>query len=204
MTSAAAEGLRCENCGAAAARAAARFCEYCGKALPTSAARPPSPDELLERRFQELENHPELQRHLQWTPGPEVVARGALGGVGTVVVLAILLFFFVPLFSRGPLFFPVIPWLMIGLVVVGLVRRSRYLAAPLERVIAVVADERQHSEGHGDSPRTTRYFATLERRDGTRSEYKVTGRLAGEVRPGDMGVGYVKGGTLVAFRRLRV
>lgn len=204
MTRAAAEGLRCENCGAAAARATARFCEYCGKALPATASRSPSPDELLERRFQELENHPELQRHLQWTPGPEIVSRGALSGVSALLVLGFLLFFFVPAFSHGPGMFPVLPWVLIGVVVLGLVRRNRYLAAPLERVIAVVVDERQHSEGGRESRHGTRYHATLERRDGTRSEYEVTGRLAGEIRSGDMGVGYVKGGTLVAFRRLRV
>jgi hypothetical protein len=203
VTTVAAEvGLRCANCGAAAARATARFCEYCGKALPEIVARPPSPDELLERRFEELENHPELQRHLAWKPGPDIVWRRALGAGPLILVMGVLMFLFVPAFSHGPGPFAVVPWIMLAVVGTQLARRSRYLAEPLERLVAVVSDERQDTSSDGRRGHTS-YYATLETRDGARREFEVSGPLAGEIRPGDMGVGYVKGGVLVAFRRLK-
>ncbi len=88
----------------------------------------------------------------------------------------------------------------------GTVARAwRYHAAPIQRFVAIVVGTRTQISGSGsDGSTTTTYFATLQSRDGTRTEYHAIGSVVGLVAAGDIGVAYVKSQTLVSFRRFGV
>jgi len=67
----------------------------------------------------------------------------------------------------------------------------------------VVTDERTEVSSRGkDGSVSTRYFATLQRQDGSRTELDTYGWLAGRIAAGDIGVAFVKGTTLIDFLRL--
>lgn len=79
----------------------------------------------------------------------------------------------------------------------------RYQAAPLERIVVVVIDERTAISGGRDrQPIRTRYHVTLQRDDGQRFERVCPEHLSRLIVPGDLGVAYVKHDRLVDFARL--
>jgi hypothetical protein len=63
--------------------------------------------------------------------------------------------------------------------------------APIERMTAVIVKERTEVSGRNDKADTT-YFVTLQTRDGTRVEYRVTRALVGKLVVDDIGIAYVK------------
>jgi len=62
--------------------------------------------------------------------------------------------------------------------------------APVERLIAVIVKER--TDVHGIDRADTTYYATLQTRDGVRTEYRVSHALVGRLVVDDIGVAYVK------------
>ena len=87
--------------------------------------------------------------------------------------------------------------------IAGLVKLASFSTSPLEHVPALIADKRTHISGGGnDSSATTKYFATLERADGSRSEVDVYGARYGEIAAGDWGLACLRGGVLLDFKRV--
>lgn len=80
-------------------------------------------------------------------------------------------------------------------VLLGGVRVARSLLAvkhaPIERMTAVVVKERTEITGRNEATDTT-YYATLQTREGTRVEYRVSRALVGKVVVDDIGIAYVK------------
>jgi hypothetical protein len=91
---------------------------------------------------------------------------------------------------------------------------QRYLAAPLERHLALIRDEavdhtfesrsRTNSRGVTTTSTTTHehHSVLLELESGERQTHSVSDAFADEVVPGDIGVAYMKDGELLEFKRL--
>jgi hypothetical protein len=162
-------------------------------------------------RFDNLKQHPDF------VAAPSQPVLPADGGITIAAVAAPLLlslfgcvFLLIVISLLATMGAPLIVWLLFlggGLVFVfGGVRLSRGMIAlrdaPIQRVIAVIVKERTDVSG-GDSSTSTSYYATLQTEDGTRTEYKVSGALAGRIVLDDIGVAYVKE-TIVDFGFTRV
>lgn len=109
--------------------------------------------------------------------------------------------------SRGPewmlyVFVPIC-LLGVGAAARSLARAQRFVAAPVRHELAVVVDERVSVSRAGRSA-ITQYHATLQTRDGKRSEYLCEGQLAGRIAANDIGVAFLKVDHLVDFIRLDV
>lgn len=155
-------------------------------------------------RFDAVERHADFAAAMQHTPKVSV----AFGIVAPLVFLAFSCFLFYKLWTDGPapagsfaVMLVVLPVLFAGVILYMLTAGVRFARAPIERVVAVVVDERTHVRRDSDGDRTTTDYATLERRDGNRSEHPTTSQVAGQVTRGDIGVAYLKGKRLVGFRR---
>lgn len=99
------------------------------------------------------------------------------------------------------------PLCLVGLAVTGaqVGKANRFMAAPIRRVIGVVVDERVEVRGGGkNSAARTHYHATLQTRDGSRTEYECEGLLAGRIAAPDIGVAFIKADHLVDFIRFDV
>jgi len=95
---------------------------------------------------------------------------------------------------RAP-FWIVLAFVGAGVVfVAGGIAMARTLVAvrdtPIERLVAVIVRERTDVGGREHTD--TSYYATLQTRDGTRTEYRVSSALVGRLVVGDIGVAYVK------------
>ena len=205
----------CENCGARASKADARFCEYCGTELSFPPAPEPagaqgeeiSPLGALEKRFAKLESHPSIHDLMDYTPR---TVRPAVGLYGGAVFAGCFTFLSLGMLLVSILVFPplaVVPLLFVVLGVVGLAKNLQkatdFSASPLERRPAVVLDERTKVSGGGRSgSASTSYFVTLQFPGGERTEFTVEGLLAGALTQGDLGVAYVKSKVLVDFQRV--
>jgi hypothetical protein len=86
----------------------------------------------------------------------------------------------------------------------SIARLWQFRNAPIERQVAVIVKERTEVTGGGEREASTTYYATLQRRDGTRIECKTYRSLVGRLAVGDIGVAYVKAHTLVEFIRFEV
>lgn len=207
----------CPHCGARL-RSEGRTCEFCGGLLPAADANAAPVVLSLERRFVELESHPQYPELLRKRPSAK--GRIAQGVVGTVFAGVFLVIAFIVLAGFGAFswaaaqFTPfgaliiVIPLLAVG---VGIyvftrvaVKTGQLASAEMEVRPALIAGERTHVDGGSDGPGHTSYFVTLEARDGTRRELNASGSLVGRVTQGDIGVAYVKADHLIEFERVRV
>lgn len=96
---------------------------------------------------------------------------------------------------------------VIGLVVVKMIATGMEsgdsAAAETTSWPARVADSTTETRGYGDSARHERVLI-LERRDRSRSHFKVPRRIARTVSPDDMGIAHTRGNTLVGFHRVDV
>ncbi|MCA8980666.1 MAG: DUF2500 family protein [Planctomycetes bacterium] len=201
----------CQHCGAVIKSQGARFCEFCGTEIVREGApRMQTRDEAQRTRFELLREHPELDGLLRATPTIEKppLNYGILV-VAPVMVLFVLFFLGGVRNAGAPGFFFLVPVLMLGVVGYAalkvLMKSSEYHSAELVRRPAIVVDERTKFSGGGkDTSARTTYFATLEFDDGSRSEFTVGSRLAGNITQGDAGVAYTKHRHLAAFARLSV
>jgi hypothetical protein len=151
-------------------------------------------------RFDAVEAHPEYAS----APSDPVLPADATIGVAAVtgplllslfgglfLLVAITLLFVI----RPPFLFSLL-FLASGVaVLLGGLRVARSLLAvthaPIERMTAVVVKERTEITGRNEATDTT-YYATLQTREGTRVEYRVSRALVGKVVVDDIGIAYVK------------
>lgn len=151
-------------------------------------------------RFDAVEAHPEYgsaptQPVLPTDAGIGVAAvAGPLvlslfGGVFVLIAITLLVTFKVPLW-----FTLIFIAAGVAFVVGGMAVARGMLAvrdAPIERMTAVVVKERTEITGRNDTTDTT-YYATLQTRDGKRTEYRVSRALVGKLVVDDIGIAYVK------------
>jgi uncharacterized protein DUF2500 len=180
----------------------------------------PSPALEMRERFDALAKYPRLPELLRREPGARAqyfqgVATAAVGIIFAVIALSIFstarsVTGFPPgddhpfgnVFGLVCLFF-----VAVGILVVAssMKKTAAFAAAPLERLQVFVADKRTEvSGGGGDSSARTRYFVTIETREGRRTEVDATGKVAGKAVSGDVGIAYVKGGVLLDFERVQL
>lgn len=203
-------GRRCANCGAAAPRLQARFCEFCGHELPRPAATPApaGPFGDVEARFAEIAGHPELEAMLRWQP--PVPPRRPGETASTVLALVAFVGGGIALTFGFAAFFPpmaIFPLLVVGIGAISLVGKLMKDASlergPLQATVALVAGERTKISGLDGGPTATRYFTTLQLRDGSRFELETVEEVSGKITAGDIGVAYTKGRRLVGFSRFQ-
>jgi hypothetical protein len=204
------EGARdCPRCGAPVAKRSARFCDHCGAELapaPTAASAAALPD--TPERFDALRAHAHARELLAATP-PSPAGRWRELGCVVFSLAAFVVVGLGMMLVASALFPPfvaiVAAILVFGLIAVGAEawRRMRAVAAPLERLEACVIDERVAIVG-GDGATRTRYFVTLSFPDRTRRELEAVAPVAGAVTRGDMGIAFLRGETLIDFRRVPV
>jgi len=197
----------CPNCAALAREPDQVYCAYCGHALPREqpppAPRPPSVAQLLA----EVERHPDLAEWMAHRPSTATLAVGfgvmMIFGLVFAAIAVGMMLFVGALFPPFALFLLLFVAAGLAMAITGGVKASRLANAPLLRVPALVVDERtQVSGGGNNSSASTSYFATLEVADAGREEYRIDGRLAGSVAPGDYGLAYLRSGFLLDFRRV--
>lgn len=83
-------------------------------------------------------------------------------------------------------------------------RRERLARTSSEARLVLVREKRTQSAEFADGTREERWFATLEDENGGRAELETRGTTWGRLSPGDAGVAYVAGTTLVGFQRANV
>lgn len=199
------EALRCSHCSAPVVDDRWINCPYCGSVLAKPTVNPLRAV-VAPERFDAVERSPVYTDAAKDEPS----AAGAIMGHGfrtvfLVVWTAMAIFMTAASLPMGPV--SLIP-LTMGIVGVILVfvsaNEARRLAtARTERVVAVWRDERTEVSGGGErSSASTNHFVLLERRDGRRSEYACSAKLAGMTAPGDIGVAFLRAGTLLDFRRV--
>ena len=103
--------------------------------------------------------------------------------------------------------FLAVPVIMIVIALAMVASAVKFAKAPVRRAVFAVVDERidvsSSSTGRRQSHATrTRYYATLQARDGSRIEYETYDWLAGRIAAGDIGVAFTKGDMLIDFLRL--
>ena len=76
--------------------------------------------------------------------------------------------------------------------------------APIHRHVAVIIKERSEVVASKHTRTQTRYYTTVQLRDGNRIELHTNGSLVGRIAVDDIGVAYVKSRTLVEFIRFDV
>jgi hypothetical protein len=189
-----------------------RYCGFCGKELPSihpPAAPIRTPFGDLESRFAAMEAHPSMEGVLAHVPGTRGIAAGhtALGVFGIVFSVIALGMFMFTLMIFGPFaVFPLI-FIVVGVLVAmsGFKKSAKFQSSPLERVKAVVVDERVRISGGGrNSSSRTHYFATLQDKENNRQEYMVDEATASTIAPGDIGVAFIKASYMLDFRRIEV
>lgn len=208
------DARQCSNCGGHPTAEDQRFCGFCGAELPL----PEAPSQVvvhtgpygdLEARFAALDDDPGVERlnsHVPSTSGKTASMYGqVLFGVIFTGVAVVVTFLFGAI--AGPM--AVLPMIAVvaGLILTvgGFKRASAYHSAPLQRIKAIVVDERvKVSGGSNNSQASTSYFATLQDAAGHRVEYQVDDDIAAEVTEGDIGIAFIKGPVLVDFARVKV
>lgn len=201
----------CEHCQAQVTNIHAYYCAFCGTAVP-QADPPASVVQEDEARFAALDAAANLETLMGHTPGfilPGTLASRVFGGVFLVVFVGFALTISGGILASGaPKIMVLAPITIVGLAVFtmgrGASRGLKNLKAPLERRKAMIRDERVSMDGHSDRPTRTQHFTLLEYPDGSREEFRVDARTAGQMAPGDMGIAYIRGTALIDFKRVRV
>lgn len=199
--------VHCKNCDAPVVEGAGRFCSHCGTVLPDAPRIAPHEYVTHAERFEAAGRAEGYAAAMAHAPAASSLP-GILGPLAGIAGVGV--FFGVlmppapasapPVFKVGKLAMATI---MVGVFAYLLVKGIRFHRAPLERLVAVVLEERTEVREVGKKGRTrSHYFVTLQRRDGTRRECETSGAVAGQVTRADIGVAYVKGQRLVGFRRL--
>ncbi|HEV7555782.1 MAG TPA: hypothetical protein VGO00_10025 [Kofleriaceae bacterium] len=195
--------MTCHHCGAAIGEPGA-FCTYCGaRVVKDVSTRPTDP-----ARFDLAQNSPGYRHAARHEPHAPAAMKLFVPAVMLVLSIAFLIASHRLLADNQvsiafKLVFLTAPTLMVVSAIVLIVRAERFARAPVAQEIVVVVDERLAVHGAVERPQT-RYYATVQRRDGQRVEYQTYGWLAGRISPSDIGVAYLKGDRLVDFVRLDV
>ncbi len=149
----------------------------------------------VAERLAELEQHPDYPEAMRQAPKsstPAMIALGIAltGGGGTMGVVA-------PTTTLRT-----VGWCLALAGVACLAIAVFFTATPLERVLAIVADERIRGDRVGQPRSGRKHYVLLERIDGEKREYRASRELAARVEEGHVGVAYLKAGFLLDFRRL--
>ena len=195
----------CHRCGAPLRAPAPLYCPSCGARqalgvddLDAYRANP--------ERYELVARHPAYAAAMRWAP--RLSAWTELG-------LPVALFLWFLLFSGAifaiaarvddlPVMFPIIAGLVVAAALVPLVTALLRFRAPLERVIAVIADDVVRPHRGGDPAGVANHRVTLRTADGRQRDALATGELMGVVVLADIGVAYLRGRRLVDFRAFDV
>ncbi|MBL4771142.1 MAG: hypothetical protein JKY61_08375 [Planctomycetes bacterium] len=166
----------------------------------------------LDERFHALRAHPEWTRLEAFTPedagkaSPFAIVFGVLFMGAWLTIGGSVTSGFAMAGAEGMALFPlaIVSFGAIAMLM-GAVRYGRFRKAPVVGGAALVVDERVKVSGGGkDSSARTRYFTTLEFPGGKRAEYPSLSEAAAQACPGDVGMAYLRHGTLVHFARVGV
>lgn len=177
-------------------------------------AAPTRKQSALMRRLAKMKDHKDYPKAMEHVPPTEegleranglrnrglgeLVLGGALVGLGLGIAAGLWTWLWVVLGAVAAVF---------GLkhVFSGLAARTKHLADPLERRAALVSDRRSQTEMGWLEGRTTYYFQ-LELEDGNSHEFRYPGRGTQDdlLVKGVTGVAFVRGGTLIAWKTIKV
>jgi uncharacterized membrane protein YhdT len=202
--------VTCERCGATLEDGA--FCKHCGaRVLRPKDVGADTDHRTAPERFELAEKAQGY--NLARAHTPKVSAKADV--IVPIIVAAFGVFFLIgsqaamsgdshaPAWFRAA--FVVVPVIFIVTALVLLRKGMTFAAAPVTNELLVVVDERVSVTGRGDnSSASTTYYATLQDRSGSRTEYETYDWLAGRIAAGDIGVAYLKGRRLVDFARLDI
>jgi len=155
-------------------------------------------------RFRALEGHADYSAWMRHTPSVQRLDVKALFVfvLGSIVVGVILVGGMATICA--PL--AVVPMILVGFGVFGILRtflEARDTAqVPVERLPLIVIDERTNIAGTGSGSAQTRYVHTVVLADGSQRELESTGETVASLRPGRIGIGFVRGGRIVEFAAL--
>ncbi len=165
----------------------------------------PQPDK--EERFRALQAHPDFEALLNFDPTAQGELRPAELGCGlawgaTILVLAL------AVSLAGSMFFPplaVVPPVLLFVGAAALVQRVLRSGrkAPLEATAALLGTIRVQLSGDGPAARTS-HLARLDFPDGTSRELEVDDEIAEGLVEGQVGVAYLRGRRVVAFRAVEL
>ena len=191
----------CVHCGTAGNE---RTCRQCGAPLPLASATDPSvaPERFAQARMSERYAH--LQ---QLTPSAAGATTSFIVGLAFLALWIAAALGMTLAFQRGggPAVLPAVMAAAGAVAFVWLFDRWRtFSGAPLERRLFVVRDTRIEVRDSG--PRTNRRHVTqhvllCEGPDGQRAEFECGAQVAALVARGDLGVAFVRAGSLLAFER---
>ncbi len=164
----------------------------------------PGASEDAAGRFRALEAHADFSAWMQHTPAnPRIHKLALLAFVLGLMVIGLLLAGGIATIC-APLAF--VPMILVGFGIYGLLRQflqsSGADQAHLDRLPLLIVGERTQITGEGAT--TTRYLHTVELRDGTQRDLETARNIIHRVQIGHMGIGFVRGTTLVEFARLPV
>lgn len=206
--------VQCGNCGARVLHpSTSPHCPYCGGEI---ARRGPAPRERRDpradaarERFSRLRAHPELEAWFAARPTAaplEARGRGAIFlflvlWIGVAVTMTVLSATF-----AGPLAIAPAVLGLIGVVMLSraLRRRERLARTSTEARLVIVREKRSESAELADGTREERWFARLEDESGACAELEMRAATWNALAPGDAGVAYVAGTTLIGFQRAGV
>jgi cytochrome c biogenesis protein CcdA len=199
-----------------------RFCSHCGSALAPAAQGNVSTRTAEPSRFALARRSPDFDHAMEDLPVVSAAGRvfwallfvaGSLGVFGYCLFLARMLSATAPskkdelVIELVTVGLPLGSGLLLAFAARYLSRQLRFMTAPVESRLALIADERTevntHHQSGGRSHSSTSYFAAVEDESGERQELACGSEVAGSIAPGDVGVAYVKHDELVGFRRLR-
>ena len=201
---------RCPHCHAKITAPRPEACGYCGVALPAAhEPAPVAPQDVRAGRLAGVRENAEFSELMGRTPSTAGMAFGLVFMIGFMVLFAgVALFMAAGILGMGGGVLAVVPagMAVLAVLVLGVfaVKAARTIRAPLQRVPAEVLDERVELTGEGQNHHTrSRNYVLLEFENGVRRECRTSGRIAGRVAPGDVGVAYFKRDYLFDFQLVR-
>lgn len=201
---------RCPHCHAKITSPRPEACGYCGVALPAAhEPAPVAPEDVRAGRLAGVRVSAAFSDLMSHTPSTAGMAFGLAFMIAFMVLFAgVALFMAAGIYGMGGSVLALVPagmaLLAVLLIGVFVVKAARTIRAPLQRVPAEVLDERVEFTGGGQNHHTrSRNYVLLEFENGVRRECRTSGRVAGRVAPGDVGMAYFKRDYLFDFQLVR-
>ena len=163
-------------------------------------------------RFDRVVEHPDYGR----APEQPVLPADAVGVAAAIAPMTMTLFSVLFFLIVVSLVIAIKPPILIAIFVIGgasvvllggigmIQKVLEFHNAPIHRHVAVIIKERSEVVANRHMPTQTRYYTTLQLRDGQRVELHTYRSLVGRIAVDDIGVAYVKSRTLVEFIRFDV
>ena len=180
-----------------------------GELVPAQPEAPrSSPLGDVAARFEALREHPHVAELLRHVPAEAARATG-LGRLAPLVALALVAVAGIAVTLAFAVFcapLALLPLTILVLCLFGMAKQLTVRSAedgPLARHLALVVEGRSEISSGPDLQEATDH-TTLELEDGSRHEVPTLRDVATEIAPGDIGVAFLRGGTLVEFGRVSV